>query len=376
MKANFLNNWWRSVDQPLVVSCFILMIISIILVTTAGSAIANRIGLPESYFITKHLVFVCFSIVILFLVSCLSKKSITIFAIIMMFFSIALLFLLPFYGYEVKGAKRWINLSGFSLQPSELVKPIFAVVTAWILSLKLRIANFPSIPIAFALYLLIATLIIIQPDLGMLVTISAVWGMQLFISGMPFLWIFVILVSSLISISLAYYFLPHVAKRINSFLDPDQYENYQVNKSLLAFKNGGMYGRGPGEGVVKQVLPDSHTDFIFAVAGEEFGAIVCSMIILLFSFIVIRGLIMASRQDDRFSCLAASGLIFQIAVQSIINIGVNLNLLPTKGMTLPFISYGGSSMVTIAISFGMLIAITRRKTDLTKFRLNKFEVTY
>ena len=328
-KAGFVQNWWRSVDQPIIIAALSLIAISIILVTTAGPAVSNRIGLEESYFIKKHLIFICVSLSFAFIISLFDKKRLTRFALLGLFANIILLIIVQFLGYEVKGAKRWLNIAGFSLQPSELVKPCFIVVTAWILSLKNKDESFPSFYVALALYLLVTALIIIQPDIGMLVTISSIWAIQLFLAGLPLIWFIVIGFSSLTLLLCAYYLLPHVAQRINSFLDPSKHENYQVNKSLLAFKNGGLYGRGPGEGVVKQVLPDSHTDFIFAVAAE-----------------------------------------------SIINIGVNLNLLPTKGMTLPFISSGGSSILAVSICFGMLIGLTKRKTNLTKFRLNKIEATF
>jgi cell division protein FtsW len=210
----------------------------------------------------------------------------------------------------------------------------------------------------------------------MLVTISAVWGIQLFVAGMPFLWILISFITFISGIAGAYLLLPHVSKRINSFLDPENNENYQVTKSLLAFENGGFYGRGPGEGTVKQVLPDSHTDFIFAVAGEEFGAVACLIIGGVFAFIVIRGLIRVMNESDRFVSFAVVGILAQFGIQSIINMGVTLNLLPTKGMTLPFVSYGGSSTLAVAITMGMLIGFTKRTADLKKFKLNKLEVIY
>ena len=369
----FLNNWWRSIDQPLIFSILALLSFSSILVTTAGPSVAAKIGLVESYFIQKHMVFVFISILLVFGISLLDKKRMIIFGISLLLLDVILLFLTKFYGYEVKGARRWISIMGFSLQPSELVKPALIIVTAWLLAIKDDVA-FSTILVSCWIYIIIAALVITQPDLGMLITITAVWVVQLFISGMPFIFILISIFLCFSLVTVAYYLLPHVTERINGFLDPDQHENYQVGKSLLAFKNGGIYGRGPGEGVVKQVLPDSHTDFIFAVAGEEFGAIICSMLICLFAFIVIRGMFHVMKHEDKFIIYSCSGLLFQIASQSIINIGVNLNLLPTKGMTLPFISSGGSSMIAVALCFGMLAGLTRRKTNLTRFRSMKFDI--
>jgi cell division protein FtsW len=369
----FVNNWWRSVDQSLIFCILALLAFSSVLVTTAGPAVAAKIGLVESYFIQKHMIFVFMSLILVFSISLLDKKKMIIFGIALLLLDIILLILTKFYGYEVKGAKRWISVLGFSLQPSELIKPALIIVNAWLLAIKDDV-EFSTVLVSFGIYVIIAALVITQPDLGMLITITAVWAVQLFISGMPFILILICAFLCFSLVTVAYYLLPHVAQRINGFLDPDQHENYQVGKSILAFKNGGIYGRGPGEGVVKQVLPDSHTDFIFAVAGEEFGAIICSFLICIFAFIVIRGMIHAMRNEDKFIIYSCVGLLFQIASQSIINIGVNLNLLPTKGMTLPFISSGGSSMIAVSLCFGMLVALTRRKTNLTKFRSMKFDI--
>jgi cell division protein FtsW len=281
--------------------------------------------------------------------------------------------LVKFYGYEVKGAVRWINILGLSLQPSEFIKPFFAVVTGWLLSLKFE-GEFPSFSICLLIYILISALLIIQPDFGTVVMVTAAFGIQLFVAGMPLFWITLILVSSAVGVMGAYFWLPHVANRINNFLDPETNENYQVSKSIMAFEQGGMYGRGPGEGAIKQVIPDSHSDFIFAVAGEEFGAIICLIIIGIFAFIVLRSLLKLLDEEDKFSQLAAIGVISQFGLQSVINIGVTLNLLPTKGMTLPFISYGGSSTLAVSIAMGMLLGLTRQRTSLTRYKLQEIDL--
>jgi len=215
----------------------------------------------------------------------------------------------------------------------------------------------------------VAVLLIIQPDLGMLITVTGIWGVQLFIAGLPFLWIILAVIALVCGLFAAYSFLPHVADRINSFLNPSDHENYQVSKSLLAFEEGGIFGRGPGEGIVKQVLPDSHTDFIFAVAGEEFGAAVCILISLIFCYIVVRGILKLSKESNNFVLFASSGILGQIGLQSAINMGVSLNLLPTKGMTLPFISYGGSSTLSISIAMGMLLAFSKTSSNTNQYKL-------
>ncbi|RYE06564.1 MAG: putative lipid II flippase FtsW [Rickettsiaceae bacterium] len=370
---NFVGRWWRSVDQHIIIALIILFGFSLILVTTSSPSVASRIGLEEHYFSSRQIFYLILAISLVIIFSSISKEWLKIFSIMGFFGSTVLLILVKFYGYEVKGAVRWINIVGFSMQPSEFIKPFFAVVTGWILSLKFE-DDFPSFCVCLVLYLVIAGLLITQPDFGMLVIITAIFGIQLFIAGMPMFWILLATVSSTFGLAGAYFLLPHVTKRIDSFIDPKGSENYQVNKSLAAFEHGGMYGRGPGEGAIKQVLPDSHTDFIFAVAGEEFGGLICIAIICTFAFIVIKCLLKLISEEDKFSQLAAVGIIAQFGLQSIINIGVTLNLLPTKGMTLPFISYGGSSTIAIAIAMGILLGLTRNKASLKKYKIENIEL--
>ena len=266
-----------------------------------------------------------------------------------------------FVGTEIKGSKRWISLGFIAIQPSEFIKPFFAVVTAIILMQRHINSEFPSFKLSFLLYLTIVGLLALQPDLGMAITISAIWGGQMFLAGLSMLWILCLTVGGVVGLVAAYTFLPHVTVRVNSFLDPDASENYQIKKSIEAFINGGISGTGPGEGTVKQHLPDSHTDFIFAVVGEELGMIVGLLVILLFAFIVIRGLWRVSKVGNLFAILSVSGLILQLGFQAVVNIGVTLHLLPTKGMTLPFISYGGSSILSVSIITGMILALTRKR---------------
>lgn len=373
LSNNYIKWWWRSIDQQMIIALVILFVFSIMLVTTSGSAVANRIGLNEYYFASRQLFYLASAFLLIIFFSFLSRKWLKRFSILGFIGSILLLILVRFYGYEIKGATRWINILGLSIQPSEFVKPFFAVVAGWILSLKFE-DEFPSFSICISLYSIVALLLIIQPDFGMLVMVTAVFGIQLFIAGMPIFWIILAAFMLVFAVTVAYFWLPHVTKRINSFLDPDSSSNYQVGKSIRAFEHGGLYGRGPGEGAVKQVLPDSHTDFIFAVAGEEFGAIICLIIVGIFAFIVIRSLLKLINEEDKFIQLAASGIISQIGLQAIINIGVTLNLLPTKGMTLPFISYGGSSTLAIAIATGMLLGFTKHKTSLSKYKIQDIDI--
>lgn len=366
-KFRILWRWWKSIDQYTVFLLCILSALSLMLVTTSGAAVANRIGVSQSYFASKHIFYVVLAVGTTFVVSFLNKTTIKRLAILGFILNIILLIFIKFYGNPIKGAKRWINIGGISLQPSEFVKPFFLVITGWLLSAiqsnKIRFI------VTIILYLIVALLLITQPDFGMLITISVAFGIQLFIAGIPLLWLLILICISIAGTAGAYSLLPHVKRRINSFLDPANSENYQVMKSLQAFKNGGLYGKGPGEGLVKHMLPDSHTDFIFAVAGEELGAIVCLIIVAIFTFIVIYGFIKLLFEEDNYTIFVSSGILSQFGFQAIVNMCVSTNLLPTKGMTLPFISYGGSSSVAVAIGVGILLALTRHKTDLSKYKL-------
>jgi cell division protein FtsW len=373
VKNSFIKRWWKVIDQQTIIAIVILLAFSLMLVTTASPAVANRIGLTDNYFSSRHVVFLALAVIIILTFSLLDKKWIRRLAILGFLGSLVMLVLVKFYGFEVKGATRWINIGGFSYQPSEFMKPFFAVVTGWILSLHYH-EDFPSFKVCFMIFLCVAALLIIQPDFGMLVMVSAVFGIQLFVAGLPIIWLFIAIFAAVFGSIGAYLLLPHVASRINRFLDPVNSENYQVTRSLEAFESGGLYGKGPGEGSVKQFLPDSHTDFIFAVAGEEFGAVICLMIIITFAYIVIRILVNLLHEDDKFIQIAAIGIISQFGLQAVINMGVSLNLLPTKGMTLPFISYGGSSTLAISIGMGMLLGLTKRKASLVKYRLQNVEI--
>ncbi len=360
-RGNALWSWWMTVDRYILLAVAIIIGFSIIMVTTASPAVAERIGLHSFYFIQRQLVFLFIGIILMFGVSFCSLDFIKKVSFLGFTFFLILMIAVLFVGEEIKGARRWISLGIIAIQPSEFIKPFFAVVTASILMHRYTDLKFPSFKISSLLYLLVIALMALQPDLGMIITLSAVWGEQMFLAGLPMLWIIFLTLAGIIGLLAAYTFLPHVTSRVNSFLDPATSENYQIKKSIEAFANGGIYGTGPGEGTVKQHLPDSHTDFIFAVVGEELGMIVAILVISLFAFIVIRGLIRVSKVGDLFSIIAVSGLLMQLGFQAVVNIGVTLHLLPTKGMTLPFISYGGSSILSVSIMMGMILALTRKR---------------
>ena len=373
---NMIKRWWRAVDQHLIIALALLFMFSLMLVTTASPAVANRIGLVDNYFAIRQVIYLSAGGILIITFSMLDKKWIKRVAILGFLFTLVMLVLVKFVGHEVKGATRWISIAGFSYQPSEFMKPFFAIMVGWVLSLKYQD---PSIETQLnftlmGLYGTIALLLILQPDFGTLVMMTSVFILQIFVSGLPIIWLLMAFIVASFGISASYFLLPHVATRINNFLDPAASENYQVSRSIMAFEHGGIYGVGPGEGVIKQNIPDSHTDFIFAVSGEEFGAVISMVIVLIFAYIVIRTILKLVEENDKFIQFAALGIIGQFGLQAAINIGVTLNLLPTKGMTLPFISYGGSSTLSTSIAMGMLMGLTKRKARIHQFKLQNVEV--
>lgn len=360
--TSVLGRWWWTVDRLNMFALLLLMALGSILVTAGSPPVAKRLDLPAFYFVHRHQVFLLLGLAVMFVVSMLPQAAIRRLAVVGFVASILLMLLVPLFGVNTKGAYRWIEIGGFSIQPSEFMKPCFAVVMAWVCAENQRRVGFPGYRVAIALYATVVLLLLVQPDVGMTLTVTGMWSIQLFLAGLPFIWVFILMVLGVAGIFGAYYTFPHVARRIDSFLDPSAAgDNYQIGRSLEAFRNGGLLGRGPGEGEVKQHIPDSHTDFIFAVAGEEFGVIVCLLILSLFAFVVLRGLTRVRQENDLFVLLAVAGVLAQFGIQAVINMGVAVNLLPAKGMTLPFLSYGGSSVVAIALGMGMMLALTRRR---------------
>lgn len=358
---SWLARWWWTVDRPLFYGLMALLVTGSILVTAGSPPVAERLGLNSYYFVHRHQIFLGLGFVVMFMLSLLSIGWIRRLAMLGFAGSLILMVLVPIFGAEANGAHRWISLGGFSLQPSEFMKPTFAVTMAWVVVQRFKSAEFPSYRLAVSLFALVVLLLAVQPDFGMIMTVTAMWCIQLFMAGLPFIWVLILSVMTFGGVGVAYMVFPHVKRRIDMFLDPSAGDNYQVEKSLEAFQSGRILGKGPGEGVVKQHLPDSHTDFVFSVAGEEFGMIACMVIAGLFAFIVLRALMQVWHSQDMFVLVAVVGLAAQFGIQSAINMGVAVSILPAKGMTLPFLSYGGSSVIAIALGMGMLLALTRRR---------------
>lgn len=361
--------WWREIDRVLLGLIMALVVIGTIAVAAASPASAHRLSttqktLGDLYFFWLHLRWLALGLLAMFVASLLPRETARRLAIVLAAAMLVGLVLVPLVGSEVKGARRWLNL-GFSLQPSEFLKPGFAIAVAWILSWRVRDPNLPVIAISAGLIGLVCVLLMAQPDFGSSVLFFGVWFVLVLLSGLPVnrvLWFAGI---SLAGVVLAYLFYPNATHRIDSFLSGGS-EFDQVDLAMRTLLNGGWSGTGLWLGSRKMALPEAHTDYIFSVIGEEFGLIACAAIVMLYCAIAVRVLLRLIDEDDLFTVLAATGLTAQLVGQAFINILVNLQLFPSKGMTLPLISYGGSSTIALLMGVGFLLAITRRNPFLSR----------
>ncbi|MEX0345141.1 MAG: putative lipid II flippase FtsW [Rhizobiaceae bacterium] len=358
-------NWWWTVDRWFLAAFLCLMGLGVVLSFAASPAVAERIGLDSYHFVTRQIIFMVPAILLMIGVSFLRRRQIRRLALLLLIGSMLAMVATLYVGYEVKGSRRWLSILGFSLQPSEFVKPAFVVMCAWLFAEHRRQPDIPGNLFAIILLGLVTALLVAQPDFGQTILIAGTWGAMFFIAGVSWLWIAILGSLAIAGGAAAYSLFPHVSGRIDRFIT-GQGDNYQVEMGREAIINGGWLGRGPGEGAIKRVLPDSHTDFIYSVAAEEFGIILCFIILALFAFVVLRGLKVALRREDDFARYAISGLVVLFGFQAIINMSVNLELMPAKGMTLPFVSYGGSSLLAMAISMGMVLALTRKEPERRK----------
>jgi cell division protein FtsW len=357
--TSVISRWWWTVDRWTLGIVLLMIGIGMVLITAASPAVAERIGLQTFHFAWRQFAFLPVALAIMLATSMLTPKSVRRSAMILFVVFLALTAATLVVGTEIKGARRWLHIAGLSVQPSEFLRPAFAVVSAWLISLGRLDPRVPGGILATLLLALVATLLLKQPDIGMTLMVGGVWGAQLFLAGLP---LFVMALLGVLFVSGgvgAYFTFDHVRSRIDHFLDPDSADGYQVERALDAFEAGGLFGRGPGEGRVKEILPDAHSDFILAVAGEEFGLFACLLLVGLFAFVVLRGFARALRDDDLFAVLAAAGLLTQFGLQALVNMASTLHLIPPKGITLPFISYGGSATFALAWAMGMVLALTR-----------------
>jgi len=378
MDQSFLGAWWWTVDRALLASVLCLMFFGVALVASASPSVAQKIGVSDFHFLKKHIIFLVPSILLLIGISMLSAKQVWRLASVALLGSVLLMFMVLFFGDEVKGARRWISLFGFSIQPSEFIKPTFAVVAAWLIALHknslqamdsvhtkpLKGASLPVFQgyyVTVGLYFFLITLLLLQPDLGMTIVLTAVFAVQVFLAGLRFRYLAILLGLGAGGLTAAYFSFHHVRSRIDRFFNPESGDNYQVERSLDAIRQGGFAGVGPGQGTEKMSLPDAHADFIFSVLIEEMGVLFAIIVMGMFLFIMLRGFRRLQDIQDVFSVLAAGGLLAMVGFQSLIHIGSSVNIIPAKGMTLPFVSYGGSSMISMAIAMGFVLALTRQK---------------
>ncbi len=358
-----LSDWWWTVDRGTISLVMVLLLTGFVFSFAASPPVAERLGLDSLHFVMRHAVFAPTAALLMIAISFLTPRQVRRVALVMLFVFLAMMVAVLFIGQEIKGSRRWLFIAGMSIQPSELIKPAFIVITAWLFAEGSRRPEIPGRMLAVFLLLITTALLVAEPDLGQTVLFVAVWGALFFLAGVNTLIVAGLAGIGAAGLVLAYFVFPHVAGRINRFLDPESGDTFQIMTAMQSFERGGWSGTGPGEGIMKRVLPDSHTDFVFAVVGEEFGIILCLLVVALFGALVMRGLMQALRRNSAFERMAIAGLTTQIGIQAFINMGVNLHLLPAKGMTLPFISYGGSALLSVAMTMGFLLALSRRSAE-------------
>ena len=357
-----LGVWWWTTDHLLLGAAAILITIGVLLSFGNSPAAAARMNIGDPFhFAVRQCIFAFFGAVILIVVSMMSPRTIRRSAFFIYLAAIAIMIALPLLGHHAKGATRWVEIGGFSLQPSEFMKPALIVLAAWMFAEGQKGEGVPGVSIAFCLYGLAVVLLLMQPDVGQTILITIAFGAAFFMAGVPMKWILGLGGAALAGSISLYFVMGHVASRVNKFFSPDTTDTQQINRASEAIAAGHWFGRGPGEGILKRQVPDVHTDFAYAGAAEEYGLVFSLLLITLFGFIVVRGLYKSMKLSDPFEQVASGALFVLIGQQAFINVAVNLNLIPTKGMTLPFISYGGSSMLAMGLTMGMALALTRKR---------------
>ena len=355
--------WWWTADHWLFGATVLLILTGVVLSFTSSPAEAARLHVADPFhFAIRQSLFGVGALVMVVGVSMLSAKGVRRAAVIVYALTILMMLALPLIGHSAKGAARWIEFQGFTIQPSEFMKPALIVLCSWMFAEGQKGEGVPGVSIAFALYAIAVTLLLIEPDVGQTILVTIAFGAAFFMAGVPLRWILGMGGAALAGSIGMYFAFQHVANRVHIFLHKDGQEGgHQVDKALEAIANGGLFGRGPGEGVMKRHVPDGFTDFIYALAAEEYGLVFSLALISVLAFLVVRGLYKAMKLTDSYEQVAAAALFVLVGQQAFINIAVNLNMIPTKGMTLPFISYGGSSMLAMGLTLGMALALTRRR---------------
>jgi cell division protein FtsW len=370
-EKSVVTDWWFTVDRMLLATILTIAGAGVVLSLAASPAIAIKRGLPTYYFVERQLVFIALALAIMLGLSLLSPARIRRVALALLAVCLVFLVAVLIGGAEINGARRWVHLGGYSLQPSELAKPAFVVLSAWLLAEGRRRPDMPAQPMAFGLYALFGGLLALQPDVGQAMLVSVVWCALFFLAGGRLSWSLGLLAMLASAFVAVYSTVGYVRLRVDRFLSGGG-ESYQAGRARQSFIEGGLFGRGPGEGTIKSVLPDAHNDFIYAVIAEEYGVLVCLVLLGLFALVVVRVLARQMSESDDFLRLGAMGLAILFGLQATINMAVNTGLLPTKGMTLPFISIGGSSTLAVGVGLGMLLALTRRRADLAHMKKPAF----
>jgi len=355
-----LGRWWWTLDRPSLGALLFLSLVGVVMAFAASPPVAERLGYDQLHFVRKFLVFLVPAWLLLVATSLAGPRTVLRLAVLMATVALPLVAATLLVGAEIKGARRWLSLAGVSLQPSEFAKPAVAVVAGWLLARRPGLSGLPAAALPVAV---LVTLLVLQPDLGTAAVVVAAFAVQLFAAGLGWFWIGLLAAGGGLGLAGAYLAFDHVRRRIDAFLDPAA-EPYQVEAALAAIVSGGLFGRGPGAGEVKYYLPEAHADFVFATMAEEFGILLCLVVLGIFAFVVLRTLSRLLEAHCRFVLLAGTGLLAQFGLQAVVNMGVNLDLLPTKGMTLPFVSYGGSSLLALSLGVGMMLALSRRDVRL------------
>ncbi|MCP4356111.1 MAG: FtsW/RodA/SpoVE family cell cycle protein [Proteobacteria bacterium] len=364
-KSHPLMQWWKSIDKITFFSFVLVSLLGLIILSSASAGMAPRLNVHSMYFVRKQALFMIPGTLLICGISFLHPKHLKTIALGLLAVAIVGIVVTIFSTSGVKGAKRWLFFGGFSIQPSELLKPSLAIIFAGLLANKEQTRKMQGFYISFLIIVVVGVLMFLQPDMGMFLIIGAMWACQIWTAGVNMKWIFLLGFGLFGIVIGAYVTLPHFSSRIDRFLGwGDAIDTYQVDKAQEAFLNGGFLGKGFANGSLKYQLPDAHTDFIFAVIGEELGAIFCLIILVIYSLIIYSSFAKLYKKQDRFSLIAGSGLISIFALQVIINMSVALNLLPTTGMTLPFISYGGSSLVSLSLVLGGVLCLTKKDKKL------------
>lgn len=362
------GRWWWSIDRLILTALVALMVSGVVLLMAGGPPVAERLGLSTFHFVNRQAAYLVGAMAIFLGVSLMTPRQVRRAALLIYLGSLAMVVATLYFGVEVKGAKRWLTLGPLgSVQPSEFLKPAFVIMAAWAFAEGTRRPDLPGTILALLLLPVTIVPLVLQPDFGQTMLVSLVWCGLFFVAGLHWFWVIGLGGIGAVGILVAYELVPHVRARIERFMDKSSGDSFQVDTALESFAQGGWLGKGPGEGTVKRILPDAHTDFIFAVTAEEFGIVVCMLLVALFAAIVIRALFVAQKAEDPFIRLAVTGLALLFGIQAAINMMVNLHMMPAKGMTLPFISYGGSSLLSLAVGTGFLLALTRRRPRAVDF---------